>query len=57
MTIMRWTLVTRRRDGGINVRRFIRRGKAERAYRSAASNTYMGDNPIVEVWFFRKEAQ
>lgn len=53
MTIRKWTLVTRRRNGAMAVQRFVWQGRAERAYRSACSRTYMGENPIIEIWFFR----
>ncbi len=47
-----WLLVTRRRDGAMRVRRYWLKTFADRAYRSAGSSTYMGENPIIEVWFF-----
>ncbi len=52
MRMRRWTLVTRRRDGAFRVRRYMFHGLADRAYRSAGSQTYFGDNPIIEVWLF-----
>ena len=53
MNLHRFTLVTRRRDGRMSTRRYLTRRRADRAYREASASTYMGDNPIIEVWYFK----